>query len=125
MQGAGSIRKGGTNNAAQPEAERLDHTSGVTGMNPHSKAEGPGVSGPRTMAAVKTTPSVLILDLCTVNSVIPFMVLSGIPGYQAVLSALIPFPYPCAIGLWKQLHRHIPNSALAPALPGIFYSYLY
>lgn len=81
MKEAGSIGKGGTNNTAQPEAERLDHTSGVTGMNPHSKAEGSGVSGPRTMVAVKSTPSLLMLDLCTVNSLIPFMVPSGIPGY--------------------------------------------
>lgn len=104
MKEAGSIGKGGTNNAAQPEAESLDHTSGVTEMNPHSKAEGSGVSGPRTMVAVKSTPSLLMLDLCTVNSLIPFMVPSGIPGYQALLSALMRFSYPCAIGLWKQLH---------------------
>lgn len=35
------------------------------------------------------------------------------------------FFYPCAIGLWKQLHGYISNSALAPAFPGIFCSYFF
>lgn len=114
MQGAGRIRKGGTNSAAQPKAERLDHTSGVTGMNPHSKMM--GLESQVHNGCSKN--HAFFANVGSVHCELPHSFYGPVWDSRPseVLSVLMRFPYPCAIGLWKQLHRYIPNSALAPAL---------